>query len=64
MSHHVFYCSTQLDTYVAYSIYLNEEPEDTKELCIICTHKEGEDDHIVSPKNYESWQVLLDAAKV
>ncbi len=33
--------------------------------CIICTQKSKEDnDHLLSPKKYESWLTLLDAARV
>ena len=40
-----------------------EESKD-KEQCIICAASNKRDDHLVSPQTYESWQTLLEAAKV
>lgn len=35
-----------------------------KELCIICSKNAEKDDHLVSPQTYDSWQTLLEAAKI
>lgn len=40
------------------------EPKDKKELCIICLQKFENEDRSVSPQAYESWQTLLEAAKI
>lgn len=41
-----------------------EETQDNKEHCIICTQKNEKDSSLVSPQTYESWQTLLEAAKI
>ena len=35
-----------------------------KECCIICTLKAEKDNHLVSPQTCESWQTLIEAAKI